>query len=112
MARMYRERRTFPQPQAEVYRAAERAIIEAGLKLGAGTTEYEIKTSRGINGGSWGERIVFTMATFPGGGTQVIIQSKLVLGIFDWGRNRENIESLFSSMEVVLGPGSRLEIEP
>lgn len=108
---MYRQRRVFPQPQLEVQRAAERAVVEAGLKLGSGSTEYEMKASRGINGGSWGERIVFTMATFPGGGTQVIIQSKLVLGLADWGRNEQNVHELFSSMEVVLGPGNILEIE-
>lgn len=111
MARIHSERRVFPQPQTEVYRAAERAIVEAGLRIGSGATEYELRAERGINSGSWGERITFTMATFPGGGTQVIIQSKLVLGLFDWGRNANNVERLFGSMEIVLGPGQILETE-
>lgn len=112
MARIHQEKRVFPQPQAEVRRAAERAIVEAGLSLSSEATEYELKASRGINSGSWGERIRFIMATSPGGGTQVIIESKLTLGFFDWGRNKDNIESLFSSMEVVLGPGEIREINP
>jgi len=112
MARSYRERRVFDHPQAEVRRAAERAVVEVGLTIAPGGTDWQLAAQRGVNAGSWGERIRFTMATNPGGGTQVIIESKLVLGLFDWGKNRENISALFSSMEVVLGPGHRLEIEP
>lgn len=112
MARRYQERRVFPQSQSEVVVIAERAVAEVGLKINGRTADHELKASKGIQSGSWGERIRFQLATFPGGGTQVIIESRLVFGLFDWGRNRENVEGLFRSMEVVLGPGRHRQVEP
>lgn len=81
------------------------------MKIAPGATDYQIRVTQGVSGGSWGERISLTLATFPGGGTQVVIESKLVLGLWDWGRNADNVTTLFASMESVLGPGTRLETD-
>jgi hypothetical protein len=56
---------------------------------------------------SWGERIAVVTATNPGGGTQVVAESKLVFGFFDWGRNQRNVEQLLASMDGALGPGQQ-----
>jgi hypothetical protein len=112
MARKFSERRIYEQPQTEVRQAVERALVELGLTIKPGGTEWEITASRGINPLSWGERITVTMATFPGGGTQVITESKLSLGIafVDWGRNQANVEAIYQAMEPVVGPGERADL--
>ena len=112
MGRRYQERRIYPQAQAEVHQAADRALLEMGLDRKAGATEYEIQASQTMSALSWGERVTVRMATAPGGGTQVLAESKLVFGFVDWGRNQGNVEQLFSAMETVLGPGEPAPIEP
>lgn len=111
MGRRYAERRIYRQTQAEVRQAAERAIYEMGLEVKPGATEWEIRAARSISNLSWGERISILMATSPGGGTQVVAESKLVFGFFDWGRNRQNVEALFTSMAALVGPGEIAELD-
>ncbi len=112
MARVYRERRVYPQPQSEVRQVAERAVYELGLAVKPDATEWQISASRSMSTLSWGERLTVQMATSPGGGTQVVAESKLVFGFVDWGRNRTNVEALLASMDDVLGPGERTPLEP
>lgn len=112
MGRMHQERRIYSQSQGEVRGAAERAIYELGLTIDPGATEWEVRARRSMTTQTWGERIKLLMATAPGGGTQVLAESKLAFGFFDWGRNQANVEALFTSMEVVLGPGEAAPIEP
>lgn len=76
-----------------------------------GATETEIKGSKGMSALSWGENITVNMGTFPGGGTQVLIESRLKfsLGFVDWGKNQANCETLTAALENRLGPG---RVEP
>lgn len=112
MGRRYQERRIYSQDQPEVRQAAERAVYELGLSVKPGATEWEVQASQSMSALSWGERLTLLIATAPGGGTQVLAESKLVFGFVDWGRNRENVTSLFTSMEALLGPGEPVPVEP
>ena len=80
MGRVYRERRIYQVPQGEVRAAAERAVYELGLGIKPAATEWEIEATRSISPLTWGEKVKTLMATSPGGGTQVIVESKLVFG--------------------------------
>lgn len=112
MGRMYRERRIYQSPQREVRAAAERAVYELGMEVKPAATEWELEASRSISPLTWGERVKALVATSPGGGTQVLIESKLVFGFVDWGRNQKNVVEMFASMEHLLGPGEPAPLEP
>lgn len=109
MGRRYAERRIYSQSQTEVRQAVTRAVYELGLEVKPDASEWEIRAARSMSNLSWGERISVLMATSPGGGTQVVAESKLVFGFVDWGRNQNNVDALFNSMAALLGPG---EIAP
>ncbi len=95
----------YPQDRAEVRPAVDRAVRELGLAPDPTAGEWEIRASRPMSTLSWGERIQVVTATNPGGGTQVVIESKLVFGFVDWGRNQRNVESVIDSLDGLLGPG-------
>ncbi len=109
---MYQERRIYSQPQAEVRVAVERAVYELGLEVKPDSSEWEIRGARTMSTLSWGEQIKVLMATSPGGGTQVLAESKLVFGFVDWGRNKKNVDQLLTSMAALIGPGEVAPIEP
>lgn len=111
MGRVYRERRIYGCTQAEVRAAAERAVYELGMAVKPDSTEWELQADRAMSALSWGERMKALMATSPGGGTQVVLESKLVFGFMDWGRNQKNVESFFETMETVIGPGEPAPLE-
>lgn len=108
---MYRERRIYKKPQADVRAAAKRAVYELGMEVKPESTEWEIQAGYSISPLTWGERVKALMATSPGGGTQVLVESKLVFGFVDWGRNQKNVTELFAAMETVLGPGEPAPVE-
>ena len=111
MGRRHRERRIYPQERDEVRTAAQRAVIELGLFPDPESGEWEVRTKQAMSTFSWGERIVVVTATNPGGGTQVLAESKLVFGFFDWGRNQSNVEQLLASIDGLLGPGTPAPLE-
>lgn len=47
---------------------------------------------------SWGERILVHGVTLSGGRTQVVIESKPVAQLFDWGKSRENVEFMATAL--------------
>ncbi len=112
MGRTYTERRIYAEPQTKVRAAVERAVYELGMEVQPGSTEWEIKASHSMSALTWGERITGLMATSPGGGTQAVIESKLVFGFVDWGRNQKNVAGMFEAMEALIGPGELAPLEP
>lgn len=105
MGRLHRERRIYTQDRAEVRPMVDRAVRELGLEPDPASGEWEIRAAQPMSTFTWGERIHVLMATNPGGGTQVVAESKLVFGFFDWGRNQRNVETLLASLDHSLGPG-------
>lgn len=111
MGRSHRERRVYPQDRDEVRAAAQRAVGELGLVPDPTSGEWEVRASQAMSTFSWGEKVVVLTATNPGGGTQVVAESKLVFGFFDWGRNQKNVEQLLATMDGVLGPGTPASLD-
>ena len=83
----------------------DRAVRELGLEPDPASGEWEVRAARPMGTFTWGERIEVVTATNPGGGTQVVAESKLVFGFFDWGRNQQNVEGIFASLDATLGAG-------
>lgn len=105
MGRLYRERRIYQATRAEARAMGDRAIREIGLDPDPSSDEWEIRAARPMGTFTWGERIHLVTATNPGGGTQIVVESKLVFGFFDWGRNRQNVEAILASLDTTIGPG-------
>lgn len=84
---------------------ASRAVRELGLQPDPASGEWEIRAAQARSNYTWGERIHVVTATNPGGGTQVVVESKLVFGFVDWGRNRRNVEAIFAVLDETIGPG-------
>ena len=90
----------------------DRAIRELGLAIPTRQSgEWEVRAARAMGTFTWGEKIHVLTATNPGGGTQVVAESKLVFGFFDWGRNRQNVEAIFESLDTTIGPGEPAPLE-
>lgn len=111
MGSTYQERRIYDHTQAEVRSAVERAMYELGLNIDPVVSEYEMRADRTMSTFSWGERIKVLMATSPGGGTQVLMESKLVFGFVDWGRNQKNVKAMFDAMAQLIGEGVIAPVE-
>ncbi|MEM9565194.1 MAG: hypothetical protein AAGA93_21410 [Actinomycetota bacterium] len=94
----------YAQDRSEVRPAVDRAVRELGLTPDPTSGEWEVRASQSMSTFSWGERIHVLTATNPGGGTQVVVESKLVFGFVDWGRNQRNVESIIGSLDDLLTP--------
>lgn len=105
MGRRYRERRIYQSGRAETRAMVDRAVREIGLEPDPSSGEWEVRAARPMGTFTWGERIHVVAATNPGGGTQVVAESKLAFGFFDWGNNQRNVESIFDSLDSTIGPG-------
>lgn len=105
MGRRYRERRIYEADRGAARAMADRAVREIGLEPDQASGEWEIRAARPMGTFTWGERIHVLTATNPGGGTQVVVESKLVFGFYDWGRNQQNVEAILAALDDTLGPG-------
>jgi hypothetical protein len=105
MPRSATERRIYARDRADVRSAVERAVTEVGMRLDPPEGEWEVRASRPASLMTWGERIHVVTATNPGGGTQVVVESRLAFGLLDWGRNRENVQAILAALDGALGPG-------
>ena len=103
MPRSHHDRRTYAHDPADVRLAVPRVMGELGLRLRPGAGEWEVQASRPISMVTWGERITVTSATNPGGGTQVIVESRLSFGLVDWGRNRRNVDEILDALDAWFG---------
>jgi TM2 domain-containing membrane protein YozV len=57
-----------------------------------------ITAKSGVSGKSWGEVIYVFFRSVQTGGTQISCSSKLKFGLYDWGKNRDNVERLFAAL--------------
>ncbi len=109
VGRKYSERLEFQRSAEDTIRAVEVAFTECGFPPSRSNTPStgmtEVRASRQMSAGSWGENVTAQVATAPGGGSQVVVESKLVFGFVDWGRNKTNVS------QVVLALTRRLEMD-
>lgn len=104
MAASYREYRVFPGP-IEYYIGAVRSIASSGLKFSV-TGETPIQDGllfflkHGVSFSSWGENVKLALIS-QGNQTVADIDSEcaLVTQIVDWGKNKENVMTLFRFLQ-------------
>ena len=65
-------------------------------------TTGRVKAARGMNLATWGETVDVTVRSLGPGITAVTVSSHLRFGLFDWGRNRGNVDQILGSAGVVL----------
>lgn len=61
-----------------------------------------IQISRGVSLATWGESLDVRLRPVPSG-TEVTIHSALKFGLVDWGKNQQNIDTLFVRVGSALG---------
>ena len=90
------ETRDMDRPKAllrEVAQAAFEILGWRGVEVaGEG---FRVKVSLSL--WSWGERVVVRIDR-----GRVACESRCVVGVFDWGKNRENVESFFAALDAAL----------
>src|SRR5580765_644595 len=98
----------YPFPKAIVFDAFLKAIPKAGLTVGTSDDlTGRIVAKAGLSLRSWGENIPIALIEVSPNKTRVNITSTpktgvLFGGAFDLGKNRENIEALFSAVSKLL----------
>ena len=99
MARRATGRRVYAQDRSGVRTAVEAVVGALGLRLEDAAGEWEVRARRGVSLMTWGERIQIVTATNPGGGTQVVVESRLTFGLIDWGRNQSNVDEILAALD-------------
>jgi hypothetical protein len=61
-----------------------------------------VNAARGMNLATWGENVDVTVRALGPGDTAVTVTSRLKFGLFDWGRNRRNVDQILGSAGAVL----------
>lgn len=109
MGRKYSERREFQRNVEDTVRAVEVAFTECGFPPSRSNSPsagmIEVRASQQMSLASWGENVSAKVAAAPGGGSQVVVESKLIFGFVDWGRNKTNVD------QVLVALSRRLEME-
>lgn len=102
MRASYQHSTNFPAGIDEVFQACVKAVPQCGFRITgsdpeAGHIEARTKTSMR----SWGEKI--TITTSPAG--RVDINSTCYwIQVVDWGKNKANVNALFSALGQLLPP--------
>ena len=104
MARRATGRRVYAQDRSEVRAAVEEVVGALGMRLEESDGEWEVRARQPVSFMTWGERIQVITATNPGGGTQVVAESRLSFGLVDWGRNQRNVDDILARLDERLDP--------
>ena len=93
---------TFPAGKDEVFQACMKAVSQCGFRIAESHPEAgQIEARAKIGMRSWGERI--TITTSAAG--KVDIQSTCRwIQIVDYGKNKANVNALFSALGLLLPP--------
>ncbi len=93
---------TFPAGRDEVFQACMKAVSQCGFRIAEskpGAGQIEARTRMGLR--SWGENITITVSTE---GTADIKSSCRGIQVVDYGKNKANVNELFSALRLLL-PG-------
>ena len=96
--------RTYDREANDVFQAFYYAVDEQpgwrGLRGDSRTGVIDARTGVGIR--SWGEVIQVFVQSLGPGKTLVTMSSRVKMQLFDWGKNKQNIERVFSEAEARL----------
>ena len=96
----HQDTRTFSGSRAEIVRACESAVTQAGLRTTASnpeTGQIEARSKMGMR--SWGE--IITINVDAEGAVHIDSRCRGVQMV-DYGKNRANIEKIFSALELLI----------
>ncbi|MBI2077032.1 MAG: hypothetical protein HYT80_01490 [Euryarchaeota archaeon] len=62
-------------------------------------TERRVVVRSGFSIRSWGEEITVDVLARPSGGTRVKAESRILVGLWDWGKNRSNLARLTKALD-------------
>lgn len=100
------ETRVVSAPYDGVFQAVcAAAAAEAMTVTLADPAAGVVQISRGVSLATWGENLDVRLRPVPSG-TEVTINSALKFGLVDWGKNQQNIDTLFVRIGSALGGGS------
>jgi hypothetical protein len=98
----YQRGMNFPADTDEVFQACVKAVSQCGFRIAGSDPEAgQIEARSKISMRSWGEKI--TITTSPAG--RVDIKSTCYwIQVVDWGKNKANVNALFSALGQLLPP--------
>lgn len=106
MASSYRSYETFPGTTEQITEACLQALRECRFSVeDSSVAQGRIRARAGISVRSWGENITVTVGT--NGNTEIVSKCRMRTTTADWGKNRANVNKLFSVMRSALVPGTR-----
>ncbi|MGZ8255268.1 MAG: toll/interleukin-1 receptor domain-containing protein [Burkholderiaceae bacterium] len=97
MAASYEAMRHFALPEAPLFEKCKAAIEAEGFSIvNADVAASRIVAKGGANWRSLGEQIELSVS---GGGVHVRSTSAVSTTLFDWGRNKQNVEAIFRALQ-------------
>lgn len=100
MAANHEERRQYALETATLFERCRAALSECGFTIErALPAEGRIEASSGVNWKSFGEDIALTVQQ---GSVQVRSSCKVSTTVFDFGRNKQNVEAIFRALDASL----------
>jgi len=95
----------FPQPIDEVFEAFAKALPLAGMGYPIKMKDsYQLIANVPTSAWSWGEKINISMKEADNGGTSVQVKSEssFSLTLFDWGKNKKNVNQIQMHVNMIL----------
>jgi hypothetical protein len=92
---------TFPASRDEIFQACIKAVPQCGFRIvesSPGAGQIKAKTTMGLR--SWGENIIIISAD----GRADIKSSCRGIQVIDYGKNKANVNALFSALGLLLTP--------
>jgi hypothetical protein len=106
MASSYRSYETFPGTTEQITEACLQAIQECRFSVqDSSVTQGHIRARAPISFRSWGENITVTVGA--NGNTEIVSKCRMPAATADWGKNRANVNKLFSILWSVLASPTR-----
>lgn len=100
MFRSHQGSMTFPAGRDEVFQACMKAVSQCGFRIARSNPESgQIEARAGMGLLSWGENITMTVSTE---GRVDIKSSFPKIQLIDYGKNRANVDALFSALGLLL----------
>lgn len=97
MAKTYRQLMLYPID--EVWRRLPDAVmLLANSDMGQSSDRYHLHFSTGASLRSWGQHVDVDLRP-QGPGTQVVVTTRLKLGLIDWGEGGDLADQLFATVE-------------
>ena len=98
----YRYSMRFPGTREQISQACLEAVRQSGFKVReSDPAAGQINARARVNFRSWGENIQVYLDTEDG--VAITSTSRYPLTLVDWGKNRWNVERIFTRMESLLG---------